>query len=135
MSAGSSTGTRSPAARYWLPPESAQERRITQELQRQAGGEGGWLESANQRLRKRWDSVFTGTWVSQAHASAQPRGAGVPDPWKGWERRSALDARGWIQSLDTTPMIGDAKHVWYCHGRPVVATLPRLVPKGFGLCM
>ena len=124
MSAGSSTDARSPAAQYWLPPESARERRLTQELQRQNVGEGGWLESTGQRLRGRWDSVWSGTWASKAQASAQPPGASAPEPWKGWTQRSAVDAREWVQSLDTAPMIGDAKHLWYCHGRPVVADLP-----------
>ena len=126
MSAGSSTDPRSPAAQYWLPPESAQERRLTQELQRSSTGAAGWLETARQRLRDRWDAVWAGTWAPQAQTSAQPSGAGGSDTWWGWTRRSAVAAREWIQALDTTPMVGDAKHLWFCHGRPVVATSPGL---------
>lgn len=122
MSAGSSTDGRSPAAQFWLPPEGAKDRQTTQDLQRQATGTDGWLASTYQRLKSRWDSVWSESWTSRAEASAQPPGA-EPEPWHGWVRRTAIEAREWIQSLDTTVMMGDSKHVWYSHGRPVVASL------------
>jgi hypothetical protein len=47
-----------------------------------------------------------------AAASAQPHGA----TW-----RTVAAARRWVQSLDSGPSFGEAKHLWYLAGRPVMA--------------
>ena len=53
------------------------------------------------------------TAASSADASAQPRGT----TW-----RKVAAARRWVQSLDSGPSFGEAKHLWYVGGRPVMAS-------------
>jgi hypothetical protein len=112
---------RSPGLAHWLPAETVAEREQTAAVQRTAVGQGGWLEATGARFKERWDSVWAERWQTRASASAQPRDAPPPDPWHGWVLRSATEAREWVQAKDTVPMLGDCKHVWYSHGRPVVA--------------
>ncbi len=113
-------GLRSLSLSHWLPAESAAQRQQTAAVQRPAAGKGGWLEASQQRFKERWDSAWDHRWQPRASASAQPQDAPPADPRPDWQLRSAAEAREWVQTLDTVPMLGDCKHVWFCHGRPVV---------------
>jgi hypothetical protein len=124
-SSSSSDQRRSPAAQFWLPPERLAEREATGAVQREAAGEGGWLQASHKRLKEQWDAVMRETWEPGAAASAQPRSAGTGQPFHGWVHRTATDAREWVQTMDSVPMLGDCKHLWYCHGRPTVVCCPQ----------
>lgn len=117
---GEQPALRSRSLRDWLPAETAAQRAQTAAVQRHAVGKGGWLEASQQRFQERWDSAWEHRWQPHATASAQPQVAQPAEPNPDWVLRSATDARQWVQTLDTVPMLGDCKHVWYCHGRPVV---------------
>lgn len=85
------------------------------------------------RLEDKWKAALTT--VPEGVRTALGRGAAAKrraapsgeseetsDQPSQWTYRRVVDARKWVQQLDTHPSFGDSRFLWYVLGRPVMAS-------------
>ena len=109
-------------------PPTEEEWEKLRETHRADEGHQQWLRYNAAKVDQRWSEAHEPSSAGSASSrgkGGKPRaaeqGVGASAQPHGTTWRTVAAARRWVQSLDSGPSFGEAKHLWYLAGRPVMA--------------